>query len=301
MIRNDALNRPTNVSERDSNALIELQLAERRERVEQVVNLDCLSYFGPLHPWFVDEIKDAVEARAKRRRGLMVVLETGGGYMDVAERLARIFRHHYSRVEFLVPNYAMSAGTVLVMSGDAIHMDYSSVLGPIDPQIERNGDLVPALGYLEQFDRLIKKSAEGNLTSAETIYLVDRFDPAELYRFEQERELSIAVLEDWLVRYKFRNWKVTETNGTKVTPEMRRQRARDVAQKLNETDRWHSHSRGIPIEVLRRDLKLVIDDFGDNSDLKHAIHDYYRLLRDYAMRRGHMMFSLHSEEKYVGA
>ena len=34
------------------------------------------------------------------------------------------------------------------MSGDAIFMDYFSVLGPIDPQLPKGDTMVPALGYL---------------------------------------------------------------------------------------------------------------------------------------------------------
>ncbi len=114
----------------------------------------------------------------------------------------------------------MSAGTVLVMSGDSIYMDYSSALGPIDPQIQRAGGnaLVPALGYLEQYDRLIKKSANGTLTSAELAYLIDKFDPAELYYYEQARELSIALLKEWLVKYKFKNWTTTQTKEKARNP-----------------------------------------------------------------------------------
>jgi ClpP class serine protease len=95
----------------------------------------------------------------------------------------------------------MSAGTVLVMSGDTIHMDYASTLGPIDPQVRNRAEQwVPALGYLEQYDRLVEKSKAGTLTTAELTYLLQNFDPAELYQYEQERELSIALLEEWLVR-----------------------------------------------------------------------------------------------------
>lgn len=90
-----------------------------------------LTYVGPIIQPADDEIKDAVESIDNRRSGLMVMLETDGGYVDTAERIARIFRHHYSRVDFVVPNYAMSAGTVLVMSGDAIHMDYASCSAPL--------------------------------------------------------------------------------------------------------------------------------------------------------------------------
>jgi Serine dehydrogenase proteinase len=290
----------SSVAERDSNSLIEQQLDGRLQAVEGAANADGLTYIGPIDQEAVDIVKFAVEERGTRRRALIFVLETYGGYMDAAERIAKILRHHYPRVDFLVPNFAMSAGTVLVMSGDAIHMDYSSVLGPIDPQVERGDQLVPALGYLEQYRRLIEKSAKGELTTAELIYLVQRFDPAELYRYEQEEELSVALLEDWLVRFKFKNWKQTETKKVKVTPEMRKDRARKVAEMLNKTDYWHSHSRGIPMEVLRRNVKLVIDDFGADATLGPAVTDYYRLLKDYMMRRGHYYFTLHRRGKYVG-
>jgi len=286
---------------RDSNRIIEQQLDDRITGIENAVDADVLAYVGPMYPPADDEVKDAVEALNPRRPTLMVILETPGGYVDTAERIARIFRHHYDRVEFVVPTRAMSAGTILVMSGDAIHMDYASLLGPIDPQVQtREGGLVPALGYLEQYERLIKKSAEGKLTSAEAMYLVQNFDAAELYRYEQERELSIALLEEWLVKYKFKNWTITQTRKKPVTNKMRTDRAKQIGKQLNRTDRWHSHSRGIPMEVLRRDLKLLIEDFGDNPKLAAPIHDYYRLLQDYLMRRGHDIFVLHTRGSYVG-
>jgi hypothetical protein len=178
----------TEAAERDANRIIEEQLDERIAKIEQVVDADVLSYIGPMYPPADDGIKDAIEGIESRRSTLMCVLETSGGYIDIAARIARIFRHNYGRVDFLVPSYAMSAGTVLVMSGDAIHMDYASMLGPIDPQVAKDdGGLVPALGYVEEFERLIKKSAKQRLTAAELAYLVQRFDPAELYRYKQER------------------------------------------------------------------------------------------------------------------
>ena len=46
---------------------------------------------------------------------------------------------------FWCPIFAMSAGTILVMSGDDIYMDYYAVLGPIDPQVRnQNGTYVPS-------------------------------------------------------------------------------------------------------------------------------------------------------------
>ncbi|MGH2844057.1 MAG: SDH family Clp fold serine proteinase [Solirubrobacteraceae bacterium] len=228
------------------------------------------------------------------------MLETGGGLVTIAERIAGIFRHHYRRVDFVVPTYAMSAGTVLVMSGDSIHMDYASTLGPIDPQVRARERYVPALGYLEQYNRFVEKSAKGELTTVEMAYFIQNFDAAELYQYEQERELSIALLEDGLVRYKFKNWKVTETRKIKVTRAMRKERAVEVGRSLNDTKRWHSHSRGIPMEVIRRDLKLLVDDLDDDPKFAQSVHDYFRLLQDYQTRRSHYLYVIHGKGHHVG-
>jgi hypothetical protein len=294
----------TTAAERDSNRLIESELIGRAEALEAAADSHVLSYLGPMYPPADDEVKDAVEelagGRRRRQDALLIVLETDGGLITVAERMARIFRHHYRRVDFLVPTFAMSAGTVLVMAGDDIYMDYASTLGPIDPQIRRQGRFVPALGYLEQYRRLVKKSAEGTLTAAEMAILIENFDQAELYQFEHERKLSIALLEQWLVKYKFKNWRVTATSNTPVTKKMRVQRATEIGEKLNDTEVWHSHSRGISMEVLRRNLKLLINDFGSDPALAQPVHDYFRLLSDYRMRRGHEFFVLHTKGRHVG-
>jgi hypothetical protein len=52
--------------------------------------------------------------------------------------------------------------------------------------------------------------------------------------------------------------------------------------------------------VLRRDLKLLIDDFGEQPMLASSVHDYYRLLKDYGMRLGHEWYVLHTRGTYVG-
>jgi hypothetical protein len=54
-----------------------------------------------------------------------------------------------------------------------------------------------------------------------------------------------------------------------------------IAKELNKTEKWHVHGHGISMEVLRRDLKLLIDDFGQNSDLSARIRGYHDLLTDY--------------------
>jgi hypothetical protein len=253
------------------------------------LNADVLTFCGALTYGSDLQIRDALEAmKASGKPTIGFILDTTGGYIVVVERIANVLRSKYKHVEFIVPDAAMSAGTVLVMSGDKIHMDYFSILGPIDPQTPRpDGSLVPAMGYLHQYERLVEKSRQGTLTTAELAYLVQRFDPAELYSYEQARGLSISLLKEWLVKYKFRNWRRTEGRKLRVTRKMKENRAEEIADILTDTKTWKSHSRGIPMAVLKRRLNLKIEDFGANPKLAIPVRSYYDLLQDYMSKMGH--------------
>ncbi len=284
------------------NEFIERQLDERATALAHAFEADILGFNGPLIFGVDDVIRDAVEKMrqgSERRDKLVVVLTTSGGYIEVVQRIAETLRSHYGTVEFVVPNYAYSGGTVLVMSGNAIHMNYYSRLGPIDPQVSTDkGKQVPALGYLIQWERLLKKAREGELTTVEAQLMIDGFDQAELYQFEQANRLSIALLKEWLAKYKFKNWQVTETRKCAVTDEDRTRRAEEIGTQLSDTERWHLHGYGISIEVLRRELNLVIDDFDEKPDIAKKIRDYYGLLDDYMGRRGNTGV-LHAVGQYV--
>jgi len=290
------------LSASEANALVAKKLNSCIEELEKALNADVLAFSGYIYNRADLFLRDTIEWRKKQRptkSTLAFFLETGGGYIEVVQRIVNILRTHYRRVEFYVPTQAMSAGTVLVMSGDAIHMDYYSVLGPIDPQLpKQGGGYVPALGYLKKYEELMEKANKGSLNTAEVAYLCTKFDPAELYQYEHARELSVFLLEQWLAKYKFRNWKKTKTRHLKVDTRMKKKRAREIAEKLNETDKWHTHGHGISMAVLRsREIKLLIEDFGENEGLSEQIRDYWALLSDH-MEKLAAPGAIHVRNKY---
>lgn len=292
------------VTPMDANKLVEGNLDIHLAEVETQTGGDALAFNGQIVSGIDDFIRNAVENRKEKsdKEKLSVLLETPGGYITVAQRIADTFRHHYKIVDFIIPNYAMSAGTVLVMSGDSIHMDYYSVLGPIDPQVpSRDGRWVPALGYLHKYKELIDKSkSKRGLSDAEIAYLLSRFDPADLYSFEQAKDLSTKLLKEWLVKYKFKDWTKTETRQKAVTTAMKDKRAKEIADKLNDTNHWSSHARPISMEVVRKELNLKIEDFGEpsKSALNLAIKCYHQLLRDY-MAKTRKMWAVHTIGHYL--
>jgi hypothetical protein len=156
--------------------------------------------------------------------------------------------------------------------------------------------LVPALGYLIRYEELLEKANTGNLSAAELNVLLN-FDQGDLYRYTQARDLSISLLEEWLVKYKFKNWNKTVTRGRHVSLAMKKRRAREIGNELNNVKKWNSHGIGISAEVLRRELNLLVDDFGTIPSLKEAIRNYHRLLSDY-MGKMSQLIVVHTREAY---
>ena len=271
-------------------------LKQYADRLETYFKCDVLAYVGPIYPAAVTqyrEVMENVKAAATKPEGhnpdkLVIVLTTPGGVVETVEKMVNLTRRHYLDVSFVVPDMAMSAGTVWCMSGDRIWMDYGSSLGPIDPQVQSsNGSLVPALGYLDKVNEFIAKLASDALTTAEAI-LLQRVDLAELRRYEQARDLSTSLLKQWLVAYKFKNWSQHRTTnpGTTVTEAEKEARAEQIAKDLADNKRWHSHSRMIGMKCLQHDLRLEIDDYTDLPELRDNVKTYNALLTEHADRQG---------------
>jgi G3E family GTPase len=196
----------------------------------------------------------------------------------VVERLHNVVRHFYRQeVIFVIPDRAMSAGTIWALSGDRLMMNYFSSLSPIDPQLQKGDHFVPALSYLQQFEAMQQKA---QLTHAD-IVLLSKLDLAELHHYGQAKKLSIDLLQKWLATYKFKDWNETETRKLTVTREMRQKRAEEIAEQLNDTGLWFSHGRNIGMETVQNVLNLKVEDFDQKGSLGKLIESYSALIADH--------------------
>ncbi|MET7143544.1 hypothetical protein M3S04_18375 [Xanthomonas sp. PPL139] len=266
---------------------INYALTYQCKEVEKYFSSPVMSYVGQIHPSVLQTYIDAVErvADAKdeysEKDRIIIALTTPGGVVETVEKMVEVTRHHFSEVYFLVPMSAMSAGTIFSMSGDKIFMDYTSSLGPIDPQVQNpDGHFVPALGYIDKVDELIGKSADGTITDAE-LMMLQRLDLATLKRYEQAKELSISLLKKWLVKYKFKDWVLHSSTGEVVTEDEKIARAEEIARQLSDNKHWHSHGRMISADTLTGSLKLRIEDYSAIDEIRKPLHAYTRLLLDY--------------------
>jgi len=252
------------------------------------VFINC-GMLAPLDDEFRVVIEEIKESSDKEQKHLVVLLETGGGYMETVERLVAVMRSHYEMVSFVIPNCAYSAGTVLALSGDNIYMDYYSVLGPIDPQYRdsEGRELLPGVGYLSKYNELKDEINDPAIDSdAQLAFLIKSFDPARLFHIEQSIKHGISLITEWLPKYKFKNWQKTATSGTKVDDTMREDRATEIAKVLGNAQKWHSHGRGIPMsELSGEEIKLKIEDFGADPNLSSKIRNYHGLCVDFFTKK----------------
>jgi len=79
---------------------------------------------------------------------------------------------------------------------------------------------------------------------------------------------------------------------------MKEERAKEVADKLQNVSKWHVHGRGIRRAVLEKEINIIIDDFSKDQALAKAIKDYCNLLQDYMATTG-VISVLHSRGRYV--
>lgn len=270
--------------------------------LETGLGADVALYFGPIFPSiekrfrdFIEELKNTEPGEVTRAR-LAIVLNSPGGSAETVEKLVEIVRYHYAEVKFIIPDEAMSAGTIFAMSGDAIYMDYTSSLGPIDPQVNNGTDWVPALGYLDQVEKMIQKSRQGTLTDAELVIL-QNLDLAMLSRYEQAKNLTITLLKKWLVEYKFKDWVTHRTDpnklGQPVMLEEKQQRAEEIATLLADNKIWHSHGRKIGVKTLQNLLRLEVVDYSADNALRGKILAYSEFITDYINRHDFPFFLHH--------
>ena len=96
----------------------------------------------------------AVIHKLDRAKGLDIILHTPGGETAATESLVDYLRSMFgSDMRAIVPQLAMSAGTMIACACKSIVMGRHSSLGPIDPQI---GPLA-AHGVIEEFDRAARE------------------------------------------------------------------------------------------------------------------------------------------------
>jgi hypothetical protein len=193
---------------------------------------------------------------------LDVWVHSPGGYPDATESIVQQLRGKYSNIRFIVPAYAKSAATMLVMSGNEILMDRDAELGPIDPQMRTQNGNSPAEAILEQFKKA-QAELQGNPTMLPSwIPILTPLGPSLLVDAQHAIELSKTLVKTWLLNYMFAGDVDAEEEATRV------------ATYLGDHAKFLSHGRAVKIPDLLG-LGVKVSDIRANRNLQEVVDDLY--------------------------
>ena len=205
-------------------------------------------------------------------------IETPGGSGEAVAEIVSFLRSRFKEINFIIAGEAKSAGTILALSGDNILMTETASLGPIDAQIPLGRSWISAYDHINTINQ-IKEQAEktGKINPVDAI-LISQMTYGEIKGIENALEFAKDLVIDWIPKYKFKNWVETETRKIPVTEEMKRERAKELAEALVNSEKWRKHSRSIKIPDLN-EIGLKVSKLDDNKEIADIIYKIHTLLR----------------------
>lgn len=194
-----------------------------------------------------------------RSLGLDLILHTPGGSIGATHSLVDYLRRLFGTdIRAIVPQIAMSAGTMIACCCKEILMARHSNLGPIDPHI---GGL-PAQGVIEEFERACREVAEDESRIPIWQSIIAQYGPAFLSRCENAILWSNEFVQKQLVEAMFEN----DPDGEK--------KAERIVAELSDYGQNRTHERHIHFdECLDLGLKVsLIEDDQDLQDVVLTVH-----------------------------
>lgn len=136
----------------------------------------------------------------KRERGLDLILHTPGGDIAATEAIVKYLWTMFNKdIRVIVPQLAMSAGTMIACASKQIIMGKQSSLGPIDPQIFG----MPAQAILEEFEMAINNIKADPASTPLWQQIVSRYHPSFLVECVQAIKWSKTMVHAWLCENMF--------------------------------------------------------------------------------------------------
>jgi hypothetical protein len=131
-----------------------------------------------------------------RKIGLDLVLHTPGGDVAATESLVDYLRSMFgTNIRAIVPQLAMSAGTMIALACKEVVMGKHSSLGPIDPQIMG----LPAHGIIEEFNTAKAQIKADPSTIPLWQLIIAKYHPTLIGECQKAITWSEQMVRHWLV------------------------------------------------------------------------------------------------------
>jgi ClpP class serine protease len=138
--------------------------------------------------------------RLDRTKGLDLFLHTPGGSISSTQSIVDYLHKMFGKdIRAIIPQIAMSAGTMIACSCREIWMGKHSNLGPIDPQVNN----IPAYGVLKEFKRACKEVKDDRAKIPIWQSIIGQYRPTFLSRCENAIEWSNDFVKEQLVNVMF--------------------------------------------------------------------------------------------------
>jgi hypothetical protein len=190
-----------------------------------------------------------------RKKGLDLLLHTPGGNTAATESLVDYLRSMFgTNIRAVVPQLAMSAGTMIACASKEILMGAHSSLGPIDPQFGH----IPAHGILEEFKRAHDEIRADPSKIPVWQPIIAKYSPTLIGECEKAVKWSVDMTREWLL------------NGMLKGRDDAVERADRILSELASHALTLSHARHLSA-VKCAELGLVISRLEDNQKLQEAV------------------------------
>ena len=178
-----------------------------------------------------------------KEKGLDILLHTEGGNTAATEAIVGYLRCVFGNdVRAIVPQMAMSAGTMIACSCKEIIMGKQSSLGPIDPQFGG----MSGYGLIEVFEKALQDAVDRPNTIPIWNHILSGYHPTLVGDCKKAIEWSGNMLINWL------------ENGMFKDSENSKEKAENVANILNNNEVTKNHARHIGIgEAQSIGLKII--------------------------------------------
>lgn len=199
-----------------------------------------------------------------RSKGLDLVLHTPGGDIAATESIVDYLRKMFGTdIRAVIPQLAMSAGTMIACACREIIMGKQSNIGPIDPQFSG----IAAQGVLEEFRQAIAevKADPGSVPIWQAI--IGKYHPTFIGDCQKAVDLSEYLVMNWLISGMFKGDPAAAV------------RAKQIVDELGSHSKTKVHARHVHVDeakALGLTIKTLEDDFDDEyQDLVLTIHHTY--------------------------
>lgn len=197
-----------------------------------------------------------------RAAGLDLILHTPGGGIAPTESIVDYLHRMFGKnIRAIVPQIAMSAGTIMACSCREILMTRHGNLGPIDPQLRG----VPARGVVQEFKRAFREIKKDATRLSVWQPILSKYHPTFLSQCENAIKWSEAFVADELERVMF---------GGKANAQSM---AKKVVRALSSYEKNKAHSRHIHFDECK-ELGLIVSLVEDDQtfqDLLLTVHHCY--------------------------